>query len=329
MNGSSPEVAKNETKPTNDAPRSLSPSPGCRRSFGRRGHDRSPPRRSRTTASSFFGPDFPAAATASSTRGISPSPPPNSAPSSATAKCGAVATIEHLMAALCGLGVDNVLVEIDGAGSSDPRRQRRSLRRRDRPGRASSSAAPPRRYLKVLKPVRVDAGQGLRRASPNDAPSGSTSRSISATPIIGRQRRALIDLAPRPSAARSRGPAPSASCATSRSSGRPASRSAPRSRTPSRSATTASSTRKACAIADEFVRHKILDAIGDLALAGSPLLGTYRSFCGGHRLNFAVLEALFSDRSNYAVVEGGTRRETGYAEIGNGIAVPAFAPDTH
>jgi UDP-3-O-[3-hydroxymyristoyl] N-acetylglucosamine deacetylase len=80
---------------------------------------------------------------------------------------------------------------------------------------------------------------------------------------------------------------------------------------------------------DEFVRHKMLDAIGDLALAGSPLLGAYRSFCGGHRLNFAVLEALFSDRSNYSVVEGGTRRETGYAEIGNGIAVPAFAADTH
>ena len=81
--------------------------------------------------------------------------------------------------------------------------------------------------------------------------------------------------------------------------------------------------------ADEFARHKALDAIGDLALAGSPLLGAYRSFCGGHRLNFAVLEALFSDRSNYSVVEGGTRRETGYAEIGNGIAVPAFAADTH
>ena len=80
---------------------------------------------------------------------------------------------------------------------------------------------------------------------------------------------------------------------------------------------------------DEFVRHKMLDAIGDLALAGSPLLGAYRSYCGGHRLNFAVLEALFSDRANYAIVEGGTRRETGYAEIGNGIAVPAYAPDTH
>jgi UDP-3-O-[3-hydroxymyristoyl] N-acetylglucosamine deacetylase len=79
--------------------------------------------------------------------------------------------------------------------------------------------------------------------------------------------------------------------------------------------------------ADEFVRHKILDAIGDLALAGLPLLGAYRSYCGGHRLNIAVLEALFSDRSNYAYVDGGSRRETGYADIANGIAVPAYAPE--
>jgi UDP-3-O-[3-hydroxymyristoyl] N-acetylglucosamine deacetylase len=46
--------------------------------------------------------------------------------------------------------------------------------------------------------------------------------------------------------------------------------------------------------ADEFVRHKLLDAVGDLSLAGLPLLGTYRSYCGGHRMNFSVLEALFS-----------------------------------
>ena len=37
--------------------------------------------------------------------------------------------------------------------------------------------------------------------------------------------------------------------------------------------------------ADEFVRHKVLDAVGDLALAGMPILGCYRSYRGGHRLN--------------------------------------------
>ena len=72
--------------------------------------------------------------------------------------------------------------------------------------------------------------------------------------------------------------------------------------------------------ADEFVRHKLLDAVGDLSLAGLPLLGTYRSYCGGHRMNFSVLEALFSNRSNYAIVDAGPRRETGYAEIGSNMA---------
>jgi UDP-3-O-acyl-N-acetylglucosamine deacetylase len=60
--------------------------------------------------------------------------------------------------------------------------------------------------------------------------------------------------------------------------------------------------------ADEFVRHKLLDAVGDLSLAGLPLLGTYRSYCGGHRMNFSVLEALFSQRSNYAIVDAVPRR---------------------
>ena len=73
---------------------------------------------------------------------------------------------------------------------------------------------------------------------------------------------------------------------------------------------------------DEFSRHKTLDAVGDLALAGAPLQGLYRSYCGGHRMNFAVLEALFADRTAYAVVEE-TRRETGHAEIG--VRAAAFA----
>ncbi len=51
----------------------------------------------------------------------------------------------------------------------------------------------------------------------------------------------------------------------------------------------------ACAMPDEFVRHKALDALGDLALAGAPLLATYRSVRGGHKLNHAVLSALMSD----------------------------------
>ena len=55
--------------------------------------------------------------------------------------------------------------------------------------------------------------------------------------------------------------------------------------------------------ADEFVRHKVLDAIGDLALAGQPLLAAYRTVRGGHKLNHAVLSALMADPSAWRVVE--------------------------
>lgn len=53
---------------------------------------------------------------------------------------------------------------------------------------------------------------------------------------------------------------------------------------------------------DEFVRHKLLDAVGDLALAERPILGLYRSHKAGHRLNYALLEALFADERNFQFV---------------------------
>jgi UDP-3-O-[3-hydroxymyristoyl] N-acetylglucosamine deacetylase len=56
---------------------------------------------------------------------------------------------------------------------------------------------------------------------------------------------------------------------------------------------------------DEFVRHKALDAIGDLALAGRPLIGAYRSSRGGHKLNHAVLSALMSDPTAWTTVDAG------------------------
>jgi len=59
-----------------------------------------------------------------------------------------------------------------------------------------------------------------------------------------------------------------------------------------------------------------------------PLLGTYRSYCGGHRLNFSVLEALFSNRSNYTIVDAVPRRETGFVDVSS-AAMTAFAPEIH
>jgi len=54
---------------------------------------------------------------------------------------------------------------------------------------------------------------------------------------------------------------------------------------------------------DEFVRHKTLDAIGDLALAGAPIIGCYRSYRGGHKLNAMVLSELLSDKDAFDFVE--------------------------
>ena len=53
---------------------------------------------------------------------------------------------------------------------------------------------------------------------------------------------------------------------------------------------------------DEFVKHKILDAIGDLCLAAHPLLGAYSAFKSGHALNNKLLRAVLGDASAYSIV---------------------------
>jgi UDP-3-O-[3-hydroxymyristoyl] N-acetylglucosamine deacetylase len=54
---------------------------------------------------------------------------------------------------------------------------------------------------------------------------------------------------------------------------------------------------------DEFVRHKILDAIGDMALAGAPLLARFEGRKSGHATNNALLRALFANPANYEMAE--------------------------
>jgi UDP-3-O-[3-hydroxymyristoyl] N-acetylglucosamine deacetylase len=56
---------------------------------------------------------------------------------------------------------------------------------------------------------------------------------------------------------------------------------------------------------DEFVRHKILDAIGDLALAGAPIIGSFEGRRSGHALNNALLRAVFAEPGNYEMVAAG------------------------
>jgi UDP-3-O-[3-hydroxymyristoyl] N-acetylglucosamine deacetylase len=240
---------------------------------------------------------------------------------------GAVATIEHLMSALMGLGVDNVLIEIDGPevpimdGSAAA-----FVDAIDAAGLAESRSA--RRHIKVLRTVRAERGVASAELQPNSRGFRLDVEIDFRTPYrAATQGRRPDPQLYRREIARARtfgfigdverlwkaGFALGASLDNTVAIG-----------------DTEIVNPEGLRFADEFVRHKMLDAIGDLALAGLPILGTYKSYCGGHRLNLAVLEALFADRANYAIVDGGAaRRGTGYAEIGNGIAVPAFSPDVH
>jgi UDP-3-O-[3-hydroxymyristoyl] N-acetylglucosamine deacetylase len=77
---------------------------------------------------------------------------------------------------------------------------------------------------------------------------------------------------------------------------------------------------------DEFVRHKTLDAVGDLSLAGAPFLGCYRSYRGGHRMNANALKALLSDPTAYEVVETATPRQRTRSRDMVAVAAPGFAP---
>ncbi len=61
--------------------------------------------------------------------------------------------------------------------------------------------------------------------------------------------------------------------------------------------------------ANEFVRHKILDAIGDMAFLGAPFLGRYESFAGSHHLNHLLTKALLADPEAYEVIEVESEKE--------------------
>ncbi len=72
---------------------------------------------------------------------------------------------------------------------------------------------------------------------------------------------------------------------------------------------------------DEFVKHKILDAVGDLFLAGHPLLGAYSAFRSGHALNNKLLRAVLADPSVYSIV---TFASAGEAPAGMAELAPAW-----
>src|SRR5438552_148043 len=206
-----------------------------------------------------------------------------------------VSTAEHVLAALRGMGVDNAIIEVDGPevpimdGSSAA-----FVAAIDQAGIVTQSAS--RRFIQVLKPVQVVMGDAFGQIRPHAGGFRAEVEIDYANPMIGRQSFAL-DLSPE-SFRREICKARTFGCMNE---------APPRWRAGfARGASLDNSlvfddTRllnpEGLRYDDECVRHKVLDVVGDLALAGLPLLGAYRSTRGGHRLNHAVLIALLADRS--------------------------------
>ncbi|MGF1619731.1 MAG: UDP-3-O-acyl-N-acetylglucosamine deacetylase [Rhodomicrobiaceae bacterium] len=237
-----------------------------------------------------------------------------------------VATVEHLLSALRGMNIDNVEIEIEGA--EVPVMDGSASAWVDAIDEAGVRVLDePRRWIKVLKPVRIESGECSAELRPYNGSRYDVTIDFE-TPLIGRQHLA-IDLTPhvyRSEIARARTFGFMKDVKALWAAGR----------------ALGSSLENTVALGDdrilnpeglrfkdEFVRHKTLDAIGDLALAGAPILGEYRSVRGGHRINTMMLEALYKDRTAWAVVEAEHSYvpSRGYASAGLGLAQPFFAAD--
>jgi UDP-3-O-[3-hydroxymyristoyl] N-acetylglucosamine deacetylase len=234
-------------------------------------------------------------------------------------------TAEHILAALRGLGVDNALVEVDGPevpimdGSAAP-----FVDAIDQVGIKMLSKA--RRYIKVLKPVSVAKGESFGELRPAETGFHLDVEINFESVLIGRQSIALDLTADsfRRELSRARTFGFMKDVSALWSAGKALGASFENTLVLSDNRILNS---EGLRYADEFVRHKALDAVGDLALAGAPIIGAYRSVRGGHRLNHAVLVALMSDPSAYEVVEAGeSRRVRGHAEVA-GMVAPAYGPD--
>jgi UDP-3-O-[3-hydroxymyristoyl] N-acetylglucosamine deacetylase len=237
-----------------------------------------------------------------------------------------ISTIEHLMAAFAGAEIDNIVVEIDGPevpimdGSAEP-----FVAAIDQAGIVTLPA--PRRFIEVLRPIRVMRDAALGELRPNPRGFRLEVEIDFDNAMIGRQALTLeLDSASfRREIARARTFGFMRDVAKLWSAGYAL-------------GATFDNTlvvtdnrilnQDGLRFADEFVRHKALDAIGDLALAGAPLLATYRSVRGGHKLNHAVVSALMADPTAWRLVEAATaRRPRGHADVAAGLVAPVFGPD--
>ena len=208
-----------------------------------------------------------------------------------------IITIEHLMAALSGAGIDNLVVELDGPevpamdGSSAP-----FLFLIEAAGLVAQDA--PRRAIRILEAIRVTDGDRAVELVPGDGfgiefeidfASGAIARQAGAFDLRGQGFKAEL------SRARTFGMRQEIDWMRSKG------------------LALGGSLDNAVVVdgdvvmndgglryPDEFVRHKALDAVGDLYLAGAPIIGTFRGSKSGHALNNRLLRTLFATPGAFA-----------------------------
>jgi UDP-3-O-[3-hydroxymyristoyl] N-acetylglucosamine deacetylase len=218
----------------------------------------------------------------------------------ANASGNSVSTIEHVMAALAGCGIHNALIEIDGPevpildGSAAPFVATLLAR-------GLQEQASPVRAIRILQPVEVREGEAFARLEPSEMMEIDFSIDF-LDAAIGRQEKTLN---------MSNGAFVRELC-DSRTFCRQADVDAMR----ANGLALGGNLENAVVFegdrvlspgglrhADEPVRHKMLDALGDLALAGGPVLGRYIGHRAGHALTNRLLRAVFAQHGAWAVVD--------------------------
>ncbi|MDA0998777.1 MAG: UDP-3-O-acyl-N-acetylglucosamine deacetylase [Proteobacteria bacterium] len=214
-----------------------------------------------------------------------------------------IGTVEHLLAALAGCGIDNAMIELNGPevpimdGSSAP-----FVFMIECAGVVEQNGA--RRVIRVLKRIEVGYGAGRVALSPASVPSFDIEIDFDSA-VVARQRMSLnvVNGAFCKEIAKARtfgflhevealwqaGLAKGGSLENAIVVGHDG-----------------ILNEEGLRVEDEFVRHKVLDAIGDLYLAGAPVVGRFEGVCSGHAANNKLLRTMFADESawTYDVMRG-------------------------
>ena len=212
-----------------------------------------------------------------------------------------IATIEHVMAALAGADIDNAYIDV--AGAELPAFDGSAAVFSDMIGKAGIAQQDARRqYLKVLKPISVARGKSRLTIAPSDSNDLRISTTIAFDEAFIGTSEYVYDHSQHNFAkelAAARTFCLYESIAPMHAKGYAF----------GGSLDNAIVIRDGCMLnkeplrfVDEFVRHKTLDCLGDLRLAGYPLLGHVTAYRPGHRINAKLVQALLADKTAYAIV---------------------------